>query len=192
MRFAKLRMCSKSMCSKDESVPKESHERVDLLNLSDLQITIEQEEEHCYRFTAKVAAHVSSCPLCKSLVPPYQFGVRDHTFADLPIPSSSDSLTLVDALHLDSLEWRTLFNLAEEGNVKAFEVRPTYNRSRNEERLYIFKSVIGVFPIPRPSIMMMRLFLEKVVHKMHRKWTRRCQSKQLQEIFFPFGIFPVQ
>lgn len=70
----------------EEKAPVESQdERVDILNLSGWQITDEHEEEHSYRFLAKVTVPVSSCPLCGSLVPPYRFGVREHEFADLPM-----------------------------------------------------------------------------------------------------------
>jgi transposase len=71
---------------KDELAPGESqNEHVDILNLSGWQILEEYEEEHLYRFTAKVLAQASSCPLCGAEVPPYRFGIREHEFADLPM-----------------------------------------------------------------------------------------------------------
>jgi transposase len=66
-----------------ESSREGQNEHVDILNLNGWQILDEHEEEHLYRFTAKVTAQ-ASC-LCGSLVPPYRFGTREHTFADLPM-----------------------------------------------------------------------------------------------------------
>lgn len=61
------------------------NERVDVLNLMGWNILAIHEDEHLYHFTAQVAERVLTCPLCLAPVLPYRFGVREHTFADLPM-----------------------------------------------------------------------------------------------------------
>src|SRR5436305_14481060 len=70
-----------------EQAPEESQqdERVDILNLNGWQILEEHEQAHLYRFTAKVTAPISACLLCGVAIAPYRFGIREHTYADLPM-----------------------------------------------------------------------------------------------------------
>lgn len=70
----------------EERVPVESHDdRVDILNLPGWTILDEHEEEHLYQFSIQSKERVSSCPLCQTVIVPYRFGTREHTFTDLPM-----------------------------------------------------------------------------------------------------------
>lgn len=69
-----------------QPAPGESQdERVDILNLTGWSILAIHEDAHLYQFTAQVTGRITSCPLCQADVLPHRFGIREHTFADLPM-----------------------------------------------------------------------------------------------------------
>jgi len=63
----------------------EEDDYVDILNLPGWNIIEEHEEEHLYQFSIQNKERVFSCPFCSTESIPYKFGIREHTFTDLPM-----------------------------------------------------------------------------------------------------------